>query len=69
MVGLSNTISNDTLFKKVGSSEEKSTESMVKGTDSAKVARADVQAIEVSGPSQKVKEVSTAKKGNFCAAL
>ena len=62
MVGLSNTNSNDKLFKEVDSSEEKSTGSMVEGIDSAKVARADVQANKVAGPSQRVKEVSTAKK-------
>ena len=59
MVGLSNTSSNDKLFKEVDSSEEKSTGIMVKGIDSTKVARADVQANEVAGPSQRVKEVST----------
>ena len=62
---LSNTNTNDKLFKEVDSSEEKSTGIMVKGIDSAKVARADVQASEVAGPSQRVKEVSTAKKGDL----
>ena len=65
MVGLSNTNSNDKLFKEIDSSEEKSKGSMVEGIDSAKVARADVQANEVAGPSQRVKEVSTAKKGDL----
>ena len=70
MVGLSNTNSNDKLFKEVDSSEEKSTDSMVKGIDKANVARANVQANEVAGPSQRVKEVSTAKKGDLlCSAM
>ena len=70
MVGLSNTISNDKLLKEVDSSEEKSTDSMVKGTDSAKVARVDVQANEVAGPSQRLREVSIAKKGDLlCSAI
>ena len=43
---------------------------MVKGMDSAKVATVDVQANEVAGPSQRVKEVSTAKKGDLlCSAM
>ena len=70
MVGLSNTKPNNKLFKEVDSSEEKSTDSMVKGTDSAKVARADVQASGVVSPYQRVKEVSTAKKGDLlCSAM
>ena len=69
-VGLSNTISDDKLFTEVESSEENSTDSMLKGTDSTKVARADVQANRVVDSSQIVNEISTAKQRNIlCGAL
>ena len=70
MVRLSNTLPNVNLFKEVDSSEENSTDSMVKGRDSAKVAKAGVQANEVAGPSQRVKEVSDGKKRDLlCSAM